>query len=450
MRLSSFTIAQSILTALLVFSALAVALQMTLALGHRLFQMRQRMFRARVVAAFTDPIIELLAGDVDEAGRRRFIASLPSDAAQRAVVVEMLLSSVVKVRGDARETVSHVLEEAGFTEYYLRRLGNRAERERAIAAEVLGEMRATSAMGELLNTMRDPSPVVRVVAARALGKLAQAAAVSPLLAEYASGRLPSGIVASSLLRMGPAAGPALQTRLRDDDPRIRALCANLIGLLDWIPACEALLALLDDEDATVRRQAAESAGRLGADTATEPLLACLRDIDRGVRVAAAEALGRLGDPAAAWELAEALTDDEHDVRLATATALMSLGATGPRVLSDITRGGDPQARAYAIEVLQRTGHDALIATPAPALEPAAAIESLPIEVSIRVDTRVVVEPAPATVGSRQRVTIPTDGALRPLPEEIELPVPPELAPEIALLTLSIAPQELAERAAPLM
>ncbi len=470
----SFTTGQSLLLALLVFSAVAVALQMALALGHRLFQVRQRMFRARIVDAYTDPIIELLTGEVDEAGRSAFVAALPTVAAQRAVVVEMLLSSVAKVRGEAQATVARVMEEAGFTAYYLRRLGSHRARERAIAAEVLGEMRAVSALDALLATLRDRSPVVTVVAARALGKLSQPEAVRALMDEYARGRLPSGIVASSLLGMGPAGGPALQALLHADDATVRALAASLIGLLDWTPAGDDLLALLRDEEATVRARAAESLGRLGTETATAPLLALLRDVEREPRVATAEALGQLGDPAAAEGLAAALADEQHDVRLAAATALGTLGAAGLRALSRATRGGDLQARAYAVEVLQRAGRDELIGaessdevTPEPL--PTLA-EPLPTVAVARTDTRVPTPlaghwakdltpqlPLPRGEGELERARAtsatdaavkpprrkrpkrpPTDGAVRSRPNapaDADLLLPPASALEIGLLTL---------------
>ena len=445
----SFTTGQSLLLALLIFSGVAVALQMTLALGHRLFQVRRRMFRAWVVDAYTDPIIELLTGDVDEAGRSAFVASLPTAPAQRAVVVEMLLSSVAKVRGEAQETVARVMDEAGFTAYYLRRLGGRRTRERAIAAEVLGEMRAVSALDALLTTLRDRSPVVRVVAARALGKLSQPEAVHALMDEYALGRLPSGIVASSLLGMGPAGGPALQSLLHAEESSVRALAATLTGLLDWTPAGDDLLALLRDDDANVRARAAESLGRLGTETATGPLLALLRDAEREARVTSAEALGQLGDPAAVEGLATTLADEQHDVRLAAAAALGSLGAAGLRALGRVTRGGDAQARAYAVEVLQRAGRDDLIGAENTDYTP----EPLPAVKVARTDTRVPTPAGQAAKRKRPKRT-PTDGAIRPRPQaptEPDRPLPPVVAPEIGLLELSDhAKPEAMPRPMPLM
>ena len=449
MTLVSFTTAQSILMALLVFSVLAAALQMIFALGHRLYQVRHRMARARIVAAYMDSIIELLAGEVSAAKRREFIAALPTGATDRAIVIELLLSSVAKVRGEARATATRVLEEAGLTTYYLRRLRKRAVRERALAAEMLGEMRAISAKHALLAALRDRSPVVRVVAARALGKLGQPAAVPKLLAEYASGRLPSGIVSTSLLHLGPAAGPALQTRLHDGDPRVRALAARLIGLLDWTPAAGDLVALLGDDDAATRVEAAASLGRLGTENATEPLLARLSDASPDARVAAAEALGRLGDPDSCAGLAAALEDPRHEVRAAAASALVALGAPGLRMLADITRRGTSLARAYAVEALQRAGEDERIG-PAGTFEPAP--ETLPVAAPARTDTRVAVEPAWSAVVSVAAARPPSDGAVRP--ESSAPMLEPLVALDIAAigaLTLEeLAEPSTAERPAPLM
>lgn len=429
MTLFSFTIARSLLTALLVFSVLAGVLQLVVALAHRLYDVRQRMARARVVAAYTDPIIELLVGEGDEQGRRDFIASLPRDTTERAMVVDLLLSSALKVRGDARETVTRVLNDAGLADEYLRRLNRRSTRERALAAEALGEMRVVSAMDALVLRLHDRSPVVRVVAARALGKLGQPEVVAPLLAGFADGRLPSGIVASSLLHLGPQAGPALATRLCDERASIRALAAKLIGLLDWTPAADDMLALLEDVDRAVRVEAAVSLGRMGTDSATAPLLARLLDPDTEARMASAEALGRLGDPAATRGLVMALGDHEHEVRMAAATALAALGTSGLRTLARVARDEDTQTRAYAVEVLQRAGREDLLTTPAgePVHAPATESAPLPVASPLRTDTRVLAAPSHAVSSSTHA---PTDGALRASPAEDPaetLPVPPEIA-----------------------
>ncbi|MGH2485673.1 MAG: HEAT repeat domain-containing protein, partial [Ktedonobacterales bacterium] len=307
-------------------------------------------------------------------------------------------------------------------------------------------------------------------------------AVRALMDEYARGRLPSGIVASSLLGMGPAGGPALQALLHADEAPVRALAATLIGLLDWTPAGDDLLALLRDDAASVRSRAAESLGRLGTQTATAPLLALLRDAEREARVASAEALGQLGDPAALEGLAAALADEQHDVRLAAAAALGTLGATGPRALGRVTRGGDPQARAYAVEVLQRAGRDDLIGAvnteDTPELLPAVAVARTDTRVptlarQIAIAARDLTPQPPLPQGeaesSRQPSATdsavkparrkrpkraPTDGAVRPRPKapiEPDLPLPPAVAPEIGLLTLpDSAMPERAPHLTPLM
>jgi HEAT repeat protein len=162
----------------------------------------------------------------------------------------------------------------------------------------------------------------------------------------------------ALVRMGPAALPALVAALdRSDDPG-RGTAAALLGGLGpaaapAVPKLVKLLAPQDDEG--VRRAAAEALGQIGpaAREAVPALAPLLRDPDDGVRSAAFQALGRLG-PAAA-EAVPALIDALADParRAPAAEALAAVGPAAVPALRTAAGGNDEAARAAAEAVRRR-------------------------------------------------------------------------------------------------
>ncbi|MGH2514601.1 MAG: HEAT repeat domain-containing protein [Ktedonobacterales bacterium] len=324
--------------------------------GHKVYAARRAMFVARIRHRYTGAIVALLADDADEPARQTFLRELPVTSLEREVVADLLLDAVVQVRGTAREGLTHLFTEAGFTDMYMRRLSQRGARTRIRAAQALGEISARDALPTLVRLLDDRSRDSRLVACRALGVLGLPEATSPLLAAYARGNLPSGVVAAAILRIGVAAGPALQLRLRDDCVPVRRLAAELVGLLGWLPAAGDVAALLSDADDAVRLRAVRSLGRLGATDVTARVADLLRDTHVTVRVGAALALGQIGDPDAAPSLGGALADADHEVRVAAADALAALGDAGMRELDYVLQNGQPVARAHAVEALQRCGY----------------------------------------------------------------------------------------------
>ena len=108
------------------------------------------------------------------------------------------------------------------------------------------------------------------------------------------------------MRLAAASRVAL-TALNDPSPIIRVTAAKAILALDGSESAAALLPLLSDKDEFVRREAAYALGATRSRTATAALSdRLLNDKEAGVRGAAAVALGQIRDENAVIALASVL------------------------------------------------------------------------------------------------------------------------------------------------
>ena len=115
----------------------------------------------------------------------------------------------------------------------------------------------------------------------------------------------------ALMRLGAmhlaAASRVALPALKDPSPIIRVTAAKAILALDGSESAAALLPLLNDEDEFVRREAAYALGGTRSKTATAALSdRLLNDKEAGVRGAAAVALGEIRDENAVTALANTL------------------------------------------------------------------------------------------------------------------------------------------------
>ncbi|CAK0842109.1 unnamed protein product [Prorocentrum cordatum] len=250
----------------------------------------------------------------------------------------------------------------------LGRLGGAAARHSvAVAAELGGEDRAVAASAAdalvrfgkegaaaLAGRLDDADPVVREIAAEAMGRTLQ-----PMEAEHAQ---------------------QLAARLSDSEILVRRAAATSLGRVPaevGRPVAADLAALLGDEDAWVRARAAESLGRLGqAAEAHAPQLAALLEGREGwgegqyaPRASsqawgwqfAAEALRRCGraEPGHAALLAAHLADPDAPVRVAAAAALGKLGCTAAAAqlqdLAGLLQDPDERVRRATSQALGEAG-----------------------------------------------------------------------------------------------
>jgi HEAT repeat protein len=208
----------------------------------------------------------------------------------------------------------------------LKRLSHTDARVRQGTAEALGKLGDARAVEPLIAQLTDDDSGVRQGAAAALGELGDARAVEPLIAQLKdddSGVRHGAVVALGMLGDARVVEPLI-ARLKDDDSGVRRGAAVALGKLADARAVEPLIARLKDDDYRVRRAAAVALGKLADARAVEPLIAQLKDDDSGVRHGAAAALGNLGEPAVEPLIAR-LTDDNAGVRHGATVALGKLG-----------------------------------------------------------------------------------------------------------------------------
>ena len=273
----------------------------------------------------------------------------PGRAAER-----IAFAYLARVRGEAAVFLADVLSRRGVMARLIRWTHSPRAHRRARAAERLGLIASPEAERRLAELVTgDHSPEVRIVATRALGKMGSAAAARTLLHSLSRpAPVPEGIVASALLELGPEAVPGLRAELAGGR-RQRAMAANVLGLLDELPAWEGLVENAGSGNVEVRTSAVRALGRLGLPQAIGPVTACLRaGEDPALRAAAAYALGRIGDPGSAQPLAACLDDPHYWVAHNAAMALAEIGGAGVTALS-VAAVGLGSGAAHAREALAR-------------------------------------------------------------------------------------------------
>jgi HEAT repeat protein len=250
----------------------------------------------------------------------------------------------------------------------------------------------------LITALRDRSPKVRGVAARALeliGKKAERAVPAliacladleppddpmpkrepnPMFAGWGrAGEPDPSVYQRALAEIGEAAVAALVKQLDVPDLRARldALRALAFVFDEKKAALPRLTALLDDP--AVRFEAAKSLGGINppARLAIPRLIAALKDPDPVFRALAAETIGRIGWARLAGKyssetvargavapLCESLADPDPKVRAAAAIALGDIGpeagAAAPRIIR-MFKDPDVEVRLAALRAVERNG-----------------------------------------------------------------------------------------------
>jgi hypothetical protein len=316
-----------------VLAGAAVALAAVIVVG-RAARRRREERRARLAAPARKLLLGIAAGDDDPAEVERLVR-LPDEVWQAVEANAVALLS--KVRGEARAALVVVFERRGAAWRARSELGRSDPVRRARAADLLGILGRTDAVDALCDHLKDPDPDVRVVAARALGRIGDPAAARPLLAGVAGRRrsVPAHLAAHALAGIGTAGQPALEAALDDPQERVRAVAAEVLGLIGAIGAAGRVEATLRaDRSTEVRIRAARTLGRLGTRSAIAPLVDVLDPVHPPpLRAEAARALGELGTPSTADALAGVLGDEQFEVAHQAARALLRLGGKGRAALA---------------------------------------------------------------------------------------------------------------------
>jgi HEAT repeat protein len=347
------TLAVTATATLYVLVVAALLLGLIIVVGRGLRRRRDAR-RDRLAAPARRLLLAIASGD-DDPDQVEELVRLPQDVWQ--AVEPSAVALLGKVRGEARAALVVVFERRGAAWRARSELRRSDPVRRARAAEILGTLGRKDAVPALAKLLKDPDADVRVVAARALGRIGDPEAARPLLACIASRRrsVPAHLAAHALASLGAGVQPALVSALGDPHEAMRATAAEVLGLIGGIGATGRIEAVLrTDPSVEVRVRAARTLGRLGTRSALAPLLEALEpDRPLALRAEAARALGELGTPTAASALTAVLSDRQFEVAHQAARALLRLGKKGRAALHEAVEqsAGPALAAAHAREAL---------------------------------------------------------------------------------------------------
>jgi HEAT repeat protein/ATP/ADP translocase len=240
-------------------------------------------------------------------------------------------------------------------------------RDRAAAADALGNIGVSGFFRPLLAFLRDPDLRVRRRAIAAAGKL-RAPELIPALVEQFQRRETALEAAAALAQFGPGIEGQLKAILLDEASHMdcRRGVALVLQRLGSREAAEALLGALTSREATVRKAAARALSRLArrqrglrieagrVERAVHAELAGARTALGIFKKLGVGAIGRA--PRTPAELLGTALCEERDARLLQALVLLEVLLPQVRldVVGENLRSESPAARANAIEVLDNT------------------------------------------------------------------------------------------------
>ncbi len=193
-----------------------------------------------------------------------------------------------------------------------------------VASDALGRM-GVDAVPPLLEVLSDDRPLVRSMAASALGGIGEPRAGQPLLGLL--GDAHPGVrlaAAESLATMrDPAAVTAWLDLLKDNAALVRREAAKHLGTSHDPRAGEALYRLLkEDPEPSVRASAVRAFVETGDPRGLEALLVALHDREWVVCEAASEKLGSLKDPRSVEPLIDVLKEEDNPLARERANAAL--------------------------------------------------------------------------------------------------------------------------------
>jgi HEAT repeat protein len=198
------------------------------------------------------------------------------------------------------------------------------------AARALGRIGDPQAITPLTELIKQEHRWVRATATQALAQIADARAVRAALTTDEAPRAFWKLMA--LREIDEATVGQLTGFLEDADPQVRAKAADVLSQLGQEPANGPFAATLRAGFHTTRTATPVRSGAATADGPgnLSPLLEALKDAAVEVRLAAAEALGKAGDASTIPALTQALQDDDSRVRAAVARSMGEISSRIPR------------------------------------------------------------------------------------------------------------------------
>ncbi|MCE9566742.1 MAG: HEAT repeat domain-containing protein [Planctomycetes bacterium] len=265
---------------------------------------------------------------------------------------------------------------SGVERMLLAALRSKSPQARTYAAALLAAepMLTVESVKPLVAALKDDLPEIRANCAQAIGKVgpkAQAAAFEPLLDLVVdTDETVSLAAAEAIPTLGPPNAtlrPALVTRLKNNDVRMRLIVAPLLAALpskgdDTLRIWQPLLKDGEPKLRLVALNALSPSMELIAEAGTD-VMRLLSDTDPAVRKAAAHCAMHIGKTIGApTAIAKAFeTETDPAVKLELATSLVTLvkpDLTNLGAFRHILKDGSPELREQAAQKLATIGRDA--------------------------------------------------------------------------------------------
>ncbi|HEX9107785.1 MAG TPA: HEAT repeat domain-containing protein [Longimicrobiales bacterium] len=313
---------------LLLCVCLAALVLVTLALATAVLLLRLRLVRRRRLQArrqelWTPTLLDVLsraapASEMDELVGRK----------ESLWFVGFLAEYARRVRGEERGLL-RALARPHLTAVFPR-LRHRSAEVRARAVQTVALLGAPEHERWIVAALDDADEIVAATAALGLARAEHGAHAAALLRRIELFQAwDRGFVPGILAGVGPALAMPLRKLLaeRGRAPRLRAMAADALSLLNDLPTADLAAATLEQSpDRELAAACLRVLAQVGVARHAGAARAHLDDGDALLRAHAAAALGRLGEPADAEALLALLQDPDAWVALRAALALRQVGA----------------------------------------------------------------------------------------------------------------------------
>ena len=336
--------------------ALVVMFVVLVTIGERARRRRAEARREARVEPLRPQLMALAVAEDDEL-EQAIAPLLALDEPTWRAVAPSVVALLPKLRGDTHDSVVSVLTRRGVLARAERDTRHRSALRRAHGAHLLGVTGVDFALPRLLHLLEDEDAQVRQIAARGLGSFADPTAADALLGAVVGRRsLPPRVAADAVLRIGPAAHPAIVRALTSPEPVRRSVAADIAGLTGAYAATDALIHMLkEDPVRALRPRAARALGRLGLPAAAPALRQGLTSSDPALVIASAEGLGGLGDPASVAAVTDAARRPTLEVARAACRSLTEHGPGGMAALLTLAMEDVPMAHETIRAIALREG-----------------------------------------------------------------------------------------------
>lgn len=287
---------------------------------------------------WTPILLRVLSG---EDTPERLISIVRPD--ERFYFIDFLIRYANRFRGEEKERISNLARP--FVSSLVPRLFHREPAQRARAVHIICSLELCEQADNVRAALDDPSPLVAMIAARALchsGNREFAAAVLQRLDRFEQWQ-PS-FLAAMLASAGPAAAPDLRNLLGDKSrpPRVRAIAADALAEVNDLAAADLAADLIATES---DRELLAAALRLLHKTSRiehlDRIRALLNSGDSVVRAHAIRVLGAHGSAEDVPGIRAAFDDPSVWVSIRAAESLKNLGAE--KILRSIADSGHTRA-----------------------------------------------------------------------------------------------------------